>query len=177
MDNKTCLGSSQLIAKSLVAEGLRPSMAPWQCLRLWRFDLLRNQLPFIHKFLADCFQWFSPLFWYAQRALSPQFWGTSNSGLPPELGGLRGANAPVEVAIEMCISGSRNQWWGRTSLSPMLGYAAQEIPWRRSLTIKKVAGAVASKAGIATSSLLAPIPHHSYSDGPSIHLLDGEFPS
>ena len=73
--------------------------------------------------------------------------GPPHSGLPPELGGLRGANAPVEVAIEMCISGSRNQWWERTSLSPMLGYAAQEIPWRRSLTIKKVAGAVASKAG------------------------------
>jgi len=33
------------------------------------------------------------------------------------------------------------------------------------------------QSGIATSSLLAPIPHHSYSDGPSIHLLDGEFPS
>gem|GEM_PF-6003809 len=51
-------------------------------------------------------QWFSPLFWYARRALSPQFWGTSNSGLPPQFGGLRGASAPVEVAIEMCISGS-----------------------------------------------------------------------
>ena len=65
-----------------------------------------SDLPLIHKFLTDCFQWFSPLFWYARRALSPQFWGTSNSGLPPELGGLRGASAPVEVAIEMFISGS-----------------------------------------------------------------------
>jgi len=56
---------------------------------------LRRGLP---KFLTDCFQWFSPL--------NPPMLGDFKLRSPPSIGGLRGTSAPVEAAIEMCISGS-----------------------------------------------------------------------